>query len=146
MAETEFAQNLSQADAQKLEDAITEGVNDEVKNLRERGFSKAHISEMRLFNGSATTRSFLNYRQTSGVISYHWKKGLMRQTSIMVSLTIAACAIQGVSKLKGPQKHSRHLPQNQLFTPRWRQGRGTMQQILWFRPKDMFMKASVRGL
>ncbi len=45
MAETEFAQNLSQADAQKLEDAITEGVNDEVKNLRGRGFSKAHISE-----------------------------------------------------------------------------------------------------
>ncbi len=45
MVETEFAQNLSQADAQKLEDAITEGVNDEVKNLRERGFSKAHISE-----------------------------------------------------------------------------------------------------
>ena len=45
MAETEFAQNLNQADAQKLEDAITESVNDEVKNLRERGFSKAHISE-----------------------------------------------------------------------------------------------------
>jgi len=45
MAENKLALNISQADQQKLEDAITEGVNDEVSNLRKRGYSKAHISE-----------------------------------------------------------------------------------------------------